>query len=673
MAKKRINYRNMPEGYNLLFKYAFLVLLFASPFFKRVNLGSSFYIFVILLGVIVLVSTRNNVYKFDHIDWVFLALCCSYGLSIFIAESPRMALLGFIWQLGYFLGFIGVRNIFTTHRDKKIITYIVIASLSIITLLSILSKLGINTLSELVVDGRLAGTFYYSNAYAALLTSAILMAYVLFLEDEKKEGQLGRLKVLRAFIIFLLTVALFLTASRGGLLVFGVMSVVLILFARHKIHMGLTYLGINILGFLSAYGIEQLMQASQISRIVNAGNAGYSSALRFIFYQDGLKIFRDNWLLGTGVGGWEFLYPLYQPFQYHSQFVHSSIIQSLVDVGLVGTVLLLVLCLITVYKIYLNWKSGFSPVEKAAALGFFALSAHSVIDFDLSLPMVSVYFFIFMGLSCGQPTQSKAGFKAPVAILSGTLVVSCLIFGLGDLNVIAADKLVMADKADSAQVINKLQKALRFDPLNARIMNALGERQASWGAKNKDTKLVQDSLGFFDKAIKLEPNNYKGYLAKGKVLADNGNYEEAIQQYEKIITLMPYQNTGYEFMMRTYVTRAIAEGNADWAKKAVTVHSRAVKQDETIAETYKNYVSKDNLLAESLMINFHLGVANVIIGEYQAGSQAFSKIREQAMQPLQAEIEAWLYVTQNKLNIKTTPTTINSQLVEGIEDILSRF
>jgi len=673
VKKKSIKRSIMPNsGYSLL-EYAFLLLLLVSPFIKRINFETFFYIFGLTLGILVLYSAISKSYTFDTIDYLFMGLCIAYGLSVIGAESPRTALLAFFWQITYFLCFLFVRNFFSASDAKKKIILIFSLSLTIISLLSILNKLGLTTLNDLVISGRLAGTFEYANTFAALLVVGIIMMYVLIFENTVN-AQNSTWSILGYVSLFILTLALFLTASRGGFLVYGAISLILIIVSRTKFRMGLAFLIISASSFALSYGIEHLTGASQISRLVDAENAGLNSMYRLFFYKDGLQVFQDTWLLGTGAGGWELLYPQYQPFQYHTKFIHSSFIQSLVDVGIVGTLLIVTLIVCALYQIVFNYIKGSLTTEgKAIALGFMALCAHSLIDFDLSLPIVAIYFYTFLGLIYDRQKKVKRNAKLPVAAISSIVIIACLIVGLGDLNAYAADKLIMAGKYESQEVIEKLSNSLKFDPINTRVINALGEHMASVGQKKMDFSLIEESIALFDKAAKLEPNNYKSYLAKGKVFFNIGKYDEAIKQYERIIALMPYQNTGYEFIMRAYITRAIKESDEKWAKEALNIYSRALRQDEMIDTRYKGYVMKDNLLSESIMLNFHAGVANVILKEYEAGLDIFRRIRERASESLQVEIDAWMYCAETRLGEKPSLMNVNKELVSGVEDILNEF
>lgn len=150
------------------------------------------------------------------------------------------------------------------------------------------------------------------------------------------------------------------------------------------------------------------------------GNAGFTSILpeslktrveginfnensvleRFTFYKDSIKLLRDYPIFGAGGGGWASLFEYYQNNPYTSRQAHSFFMQSLVETGIVGfTVLLLVL--FCVFFIYIKNYIKSNPTERISHFGFYIIAVsllfHSIIDFDISYAYLASIIFICLG------------------------------------------------------------------------------------------------------------------------------------------------------------------------------------------------------------------------------------------------------------------------------------
>ncbi|MFF2480882.1 O-antigen ligase family protein [Paenibacillus sp. NPDC058071] len=120
---------------------------------------------------------------------------------------------------------------------------------------------------------------------------------------------------------------------------------------------------------------------------------------RWTFYEDGLKVAKDYPLLGAGGGGWQSLYEQYQNNPYWSRQAHSYFVQTLVEVGWIG-ILILVGLLAYIYFLYIRAYIRY-PEKRGSHFIFFILSLslllHSAIDFDMSYVYISSLVFISLG------------------------------------------------------------------------------------------------------------------------------------------------------------------------------------------------------------------------------------------------------------------------------------
>jgi O-antigen ligase len=135
------------------------------------------------------------------------------------------------------------------------------------------------------------------------------------------------------------------------------------------------------------------------SRLADINFQQHSVLERITFYADAMKVVADYPLFGAGGGAWGSLYEQYQNNPYISRQAHSYFIQTLVEVGLVGFVLIigfLLTCFIAFIRLYHKF-----PEHREDGIIFFIISSsiltHSLIDFDMSFVYVGSLVFFCIG------------------------------------------------------------------------------------------------------------------------------------------------------------------------------------------------------------------------------------------------------------------------------------
>jgi len=128
---------------------------------------------------------------------------------------------------------------------------------------------------------------------------------------------------------------------------------------------------------------------SLISRFENM-TADQSFNSRIIFIKDGLKIFKDWWLIGAGGKAWSILNFKYQSYLYWSTETHNYPLQVLVETGLLG-ILVLILLIASLFISFVklskdrDGNTNDHIYNIAVLISVMLLFLHSVMDFDLSL------------------------------------------------------------------------------------------------------------------------------------------------------------------------------------------------------------------------------------------------------------------------------------------------
>ncbi|HEV2170684.1 MAG TPA: O-antigen ligase family protein, partial [Candidatus Binatus sp.] len=152
--------------------------------------------------------------------------------------------------------------------------------------------------------------------------------------------------------------------------------------------------------FLGATGVSQT--ASRVhSTLSDVGNV----AGRFDTWKAGLRIIRDSWLSGIGLGSWPEIFARYTPSPWSENFSYEAendYLQFAAEMGAVG----LLLAGWFVYLIVTRLKRGFSrlssgtrSLEAALVAGAIVMAVVEFFDFDLQIPASAFTFAIILGLA----------------------------------------------------------------------------------------------------------------------------------------------------------------------------------------------------------------------------------------------------------------------------------
>lgn len=285
---------------------------------------------------------------------------------------------------------------------------------------------------------------------------------------------------------------------------------------------------------------------------------------RFVFYKDALKIIKDHPVLGVGGGGWSSLYFMYQSFSYYTTQAHNYFIQLWIEVGTIGFVILLVLVVSYLYISYILFnkykKNEFRTIITGAFTASFALLAHSVIDFDLTLAAISFVLWSLFGLINGLYKQNpeEKGIKLKIFPINNTLAIAvsiCVLILTISLytGFIYGQKGVKSFKErEFNEASIYFEKASKFDPFTASYKIDLAKILHFLGSQQKSQKLIKRSLQLAEKAVELDQYNSKLNAATASLFLKSGVIEKGLVYIEKSVEAQPLNPQNYENKAEAY-------------------------------------------------------------------------------------------------------------------------
>lgn len=466
---------------------AALLILGGGAFSRGLYFPQEFLVVNAIIGLLSLIAfpvlLGNRKFKLDLLDGAVLAMGLAYTITIFGAANVGNAILEAmrVWTyvLYYFILSRSLRRqaIVNFYAKGLIVIGVIVALFGILTVPGWINYIGSWT------GGVLSSVLQYHNAFASFIVGIMILAVYFWLEEKKfiqgalfgagifimafsvagSQSRGGYLiflaAVLAMFFIFpagkrkdlvfpvlnflagLLLWSRFLAAANAkssGMavvwLVAGCVWAVLLTLAKNN--WGIlwdkypkktvnTVLAVIAVLCVGAGAFVFMRHGGDVLTTIKRINwQAHSVQERFVFYQNAWQMFLQRPLLGYGGGGWMDAYKGFQSYLYYSTETHSIITKILVETGLVGIAVLLILVVALVRvvvktaktlkadmdaKAYLNHIANAKVANQASLrifnsvvfLSFLAVGGHALIDFDLSEGAVSLLLWGTLALIKG--------------------------------------------------------------------------------------------------------------------------------------------------------------------------------------------------------------------------------------------------------------------------------
>ena len=333
-------------------------------------------------------------------QWFFHRTASSYGTRMELQLLLAELLLLFL-----------ASQAFRTIEDWRSFVWFVMSFGFFVALFGILQHLTFNGklywFREMRFGGIPFGPYVNRNHFAGFTELVIPVSLVPLV--------LGKVRRERWFLVSLFAVvpigALVLSASRGGIISFGVEVGALFLWLVLRRTVGkhlLTGGAVLLLAFLmvSWLGVQQLVErfSSLQSLEVTVGKRASMRA-------DTWRIFLDHPWTGTGLGTLELVFPAYETL-YDGRIVnhtHNDYLEGLAETGIAGGLCCLwflgVLLFDSLRRLSQPIGAFASTVQLSALIACLGFLTHSLVDFNLHIPGNALLFFLMANLATTEIRQ----------------------------------------------------------------------------------------------------------------------------------------------------------------------------------------------------------------------------------------------------------------------------
>lgn len=393
-----------------------LLVILSSTFAQSDNIGY-FAIFAIILTCVKLLTKSGSRFELTTADKFLLVYFILVVISVAGSTLFYLSLKGFFKTFIY-LGFY-VSFIHYIKDNKSKIKYILIALAfaaigeSIVALkqnfLSVSEISGWQDMSRLnpeEVMTRVYGTLkpYNPNLFGgymlAVLPSTLALVYLPLLNKQYKTALFG------VFCFLLSAISIVLTGCRGAyiglFLEFVLIAIITYKFLKPK----LKKLFITVLAAFSAFVFMAVVSTASLrARIFSifAMRSDSSNSFRFNVYNSCIDMFKDNWLLGIGVGNQNFreIYGLYMKTGFDALSAYNIYLETAVESGVFALIAFLSFIGVNISRAvkYILRRKNANVIYLAIALvSLTGILVHGFVDTVFFRPQIQFVFWIMIGI-----------------------------------------------------------------------------------------------------------------------------------------------------------------------------------------------------------------------------------------------------------------------------------
>ena len=183
---------------------------------------------------------------------------------------------------------------------------------------------------------------------------------------------------------------------------------------------------------------------------------------RTVYVEDGMKLFKRSPVFGLGMGSFENASISIQTYHYESKYVHNHYLQCMIDTGVIGLALFVLLLLSCAWAVIKMWLRGENAHPLTAALGaalvYMAIHCSNEIIFSTNFFLTFAFgVFALIILCCGETLPLPGGEKVRLWITHGETALMAVFMVLLGMN-------MYANSLTNTTTFDNLATAARIDP-----------------------------------------------------------------------------------------------------------------------------------------------------------------------------------------------------------------
>ena len=394
-----------------------IILLILTSIIAPSDSIASFAIFCIILTVFKLLFKPKAKIAISGAEKILLVYLMLVLISVAGSTLLILSLKGFCKTLIYIGFYFSFVDYLKNNLSKLKYIFIAIASVAVIesfvalqqNFLSVSEISGWQDMSRLnpeQVMTRVYGTLkpYNPNLFGgymlAVLPTVLMLVFLPLYNKHYKTSSFGLLTFL-----FVLS-ALVMTGCRGAYIGLFFELIILAVFVFYLLKPVYKKIFLFISGILcSLGGLIILSTASLRARIFSifAMRSDSSNSFRFNVYNSCIEMFKDNWLLGIGVGNQNFreIYGLYMKTGFDALSAYNIYLETAVESGIFALLAFLgflIVIFIKGVKFVFNVRNSRGIYAAIALISLVGILFHGFVDTVFFRPQIQFIFWIMIGV-----------------------------------------------------------------------------------------------------------------------------------------------------------------------------------------------------------------------------------------------------------------------------------
>lgn len=410
---------------------AFLVLI-ASTFLDSEKLGLTI-IGAFSLLILKYITKLNSKIEIDHIDFLVVLYVLFFCLATLFSSWFIDSIHGLIKVFTYFFSYIIFKDSIKQNASLRFLYLILLALLcSGQSLIGIHQQVfgvealagwqDMNNIDPTQAMTRVFGTLKPLNpnllAGYLIATMPVLIGGVFYNFNKKlantNNGKATiKFNLIAALTLFATFLTIIFTGCRGSYVSIMVQMIVFIAISGHiiwndfkdKTYLRKIWLGsilTGILGLITLILSQKALQTRILSIFAQRDDS--SNSFRFNVYQSSIKMFKDNYLCGIGVGNWTFreVYGLYMRTGFDALGAYSVPLEIAVETGIFGLINFLIFIstaiISTSKKICSNISYNEKIILSVTLLSIIGMMMHGIVDTVWFRPQIQFVFWLMIAI-----------------------------------------------------------------------------------------------------------------------------------------------------------------------------------------------------------------------------------------------------------------------------------
>lgn len=549
--------------YSAVFMFGGVSLNLAAPAFAAV-------FFMVVLWGAKLFTAEAVSWKWSPMHWPVLGFVVYAFIRYQTSPLAYDSKVEFYHVLLYALVYFVAANNFYHSRER---TFFVGSMLVLAVLQSGYGIWQVATGSELVwasikpeaYAGRASGTFICPNHYAGLLEIllGLLAGRAAFFHGQTgtREKDVVR-KVIIIYAALMVITGILISFSRAGWMAAILALVSLLLWGDWKLRAGWSR-WIVVLGILGLIAGMIYIGPKVWNKVNRAEILDYSGGGRTFMWSATIDIVRENPIIGTGPGTWQWFHVQHREpeMQLHPVYAHSDVLHLFSDYGLVGVLLVAAFFGCFFWQVALlsnrKIKSERRSFAIGGAIGVIAILAHSWVDFNFHIPANALLVAALTGHIAA--IEDKNGFFARVTlkrwvryalatVMLGTVAALAWFMGRSALAVHHLERGNLAKHYKAwDQAGQNYERSITLDPWNPRPYHMLGDvfldqsqgRKLVAGPEEERLLLAKRAAEYLELSLFLNPYQTEAFIRLAYAHEMLGQTNRARETFAEALALDP--------------------------------------------------------------------------------------------------------------------------------------